>query len=205
MKHKLNFKLLSPIAYSAYDYVVIGGGLLPDGSKNKNFFIQQDGEWKEIEGPECFLEDYPCVFLNRFCIFLAQKNLVVAIDSNLKVSVFSRKSSELKKAKTENPKGLKLKISKYRRNSKHLNAALSNYVRSSTNVEFQDYYKTSFPQGSESPENLGIHSVHSTLLSPSNAGTNTIDGNLRLTKESASLTTSRNTAVPANLLSEQKL
>lgn len=166
LKHKLNFKLISPVAYSAYDFVIVAGGKTVDGQYNNRFYIQNNWEWKEFAGPDVEIEDYPCQYSKRTCIFVCKKRKIVSVDWQSKILVISdtRVKRKMLRSKTVNSK---MKIQKYRKNSRLVQEVLNNYVPahnrftySNDNLEIR-----SEPSESESEENT--QGFQSQTLSPS--------------------------------------
>ena len=136
MNHKLNFKLINPISYSSYDFVVIGGGKKPNGCNNYSYFIQTNGEWKEIHGPDCILENYPCLYSNRLCIFIARGSKIITLDCNLRFKVYQNKKQNeaIRRSATDVGQNQQIRINKYRRNSRFLQDVLNNYVTFQCNM-----------------------------------------------------------------------
>jgi hypothetical protein len=133
-KHKVNFKLYNPIAYSAYDFVIVGGGQNLDRTFNSNFFIQKNWEWVEIIGKNVELEDYPCVYENLTCFFFGKHRKIVSVDRFLKISVTTDPNFK-PRSKTQDPKP---KPKKYRKNSIYLQESLNNYTEPFKSIGSKD-------------------------------------------------------------------
>jgi hypothetical protein len=153
MNHKLNFKLINPICYSGYDYVVVGGGKKPNGCDNFSYFIQTNGEWKEIQGPDCILENYPCLYSNRLCIFIAKNSKIVTLDCALKFKVYQNKKKKQIMKRSATVFTPTTRINKYRRNSRYLQDVLNNYVTFQSNLSSTRLEFCQSPSNSDSSEN----------------------------------------------------
>lgn len=175
MKHKLNFKLTSPVSFSAYDFVVVAGGKKANGCYNSNFYIQKNWEWKELVGPDVVLEQYPVLFSNRDCVFICKDKKVVTLDSELKFKVYKKREKKLARALTERPKK-ENKIQKYRINNRYVQDMLNNYVfiKNKTLCLNENYVECS---GSEFRDDESEKSMNNFSLTPTaiNSSLNKID------------------------------
>ena len=176
MKHKLNFKLINPCVYSAYDFVVVVGGQQVNQEYNSRFFIQNNWEWREVMGPDVEIEDYPCQYSDRTCVFVCKDRKIVTIDRYIRISVLSDTrpiDRQKPRSKTIEPKP---KPQKSHFSSKEVQEFLNNSVQlhrsfgySHENLDFN-----SESSDSESEENTqGMQSV---TLSPLSRTENTLGG-----------------------------
>lgn len=175
MKHKLNFKLINPIVYSAYDFVIVAGGKQLSQDYNTRFFIQNNWEWKEYVGPDIEIEDYPCQYSNRTCVFICKNRKIITVDWQIQISVLFDTRTERKKLRSktqvfrEKPRKNPISniiVQEYLNNFIPLHKSLAH---SSDNLDLQ-----SDSIDSESEENT--QGIQSQTLSPLSRTENTLAG-----------------------------
>lgn len=128
-KNRPFFKLISPFAIPNTDFLVFAGGFTISQKPNYSFYIQKNGKWKEIAGPECVYLKNSCRSINNHTVLISTSSKIVTINQNLQVQVLDFSIIETPVELPHHINPAKPKIGSYRRNSCEMRNLLSNFAK----------------------------------------------------------------------------